>query len=91
MIKEFDPADNGRAKVIMLKGFLYKRPLYSIKGFLKIKEKQESRNVFSSCKVDHTIDQSDIFPDKSTFKKAGLIVINKFRKNLFKTALVASL
>ena len=38
MIKELDPADNGWAKIKVLKGFLYERPLYCIEGFLKIKE-----------------------------------------------------
>ena len=85
MIKELNTAYNRWAKIKVLKSFLYERPLYCIEGFLKIKENKKSRNVFSCCKVNDTINKSNVLPDKSTFKKAGLIVINKFRKYLLES------
>ena len=74
MIKELNPANDEWAKIKVLKGFLYERPLYCIKGFLKIKENWKFRNVLSSCKVNDTVDRSNVLLGKSTFKEARFLI-----------------
>ena len=67
----------------MLKGFPDERPFYRDNSFFKIQKLELTWNSFLFGVAKDTIDEANVFSNKSTFYKTSLVVIDEIRKRRF--------